>query len=122
MAIAFKVDEDLPAEVGSRFRACGYDAASVLDEGLGGAADSRVWDAVQKEARCLVTADKGFANASRFPLGTHGGIVLLRLPRESRGGYVRLVEALVSEFSLEAARGAIVSVSPEAIRVYGGAK
>jgi predicted nuclease of predicted toxin-antitoxin system len=122
MTIRFKVDEDLPGEIASMLRAGGHDTVTVLDEGLGGAPDSRVWDAVQQEQRCLLTADKGFADARRFPPGMHGGIVLFRLPSESRSGYVRLIERLLSEFGVETVHGAIVSVSPEAIRVHGKAK
>lgn len=122
MSIRFKVDEDLPGEIASMLRAGGHDAISVLEERLGGAPDSWVWEAAQHEQRCLFTADKGFANASKFPPGTHGGIILLRLPRESRAGYIRLVEGFLSEFRMETAQGAIVSVSPEAIRIHGRAK
>jgi len=122
MAIRFKVDEDLPREIASILRAGGHDAVSVLDEKLGGAPDPRVWSAVQQEHRCLLTADKGFADARRFPPGTHGGIVLFRLPRESRSGYVRLLEGFLTKLHVETVQGAIVSVSPEAIRVHGRAK
>ncbi len=115
----FKVDEDLPGEIALMLRAGEHDAVTVGEERLSVAPDSRVWDSVQRENRCLLTADKGFANANKYPPGTHGGIVLLRLPRESRTGYLRLVEGLLSEFRLEAAHGTIVSVSPEAIRVHG---
>jgi len=122
MPVCFKVDEDLPTEIASMLRSGGHDAVTVLDEGLGGAPDARVWNAVQEEHRCLLTADKGFANATKFPPGTHEGIVLLRLPLETRAGYVRLVERFLSEFSEVTLRGAIVSVSPEAIRVHGKGK
>ena len=45
------------------------------------------------------------------------GIILLRLPRESRAGYIRLTEHLLSSFKLDAASGAVVVVTPTAIRV-----
>ena len=122
MAVCFKVDEDLPRDIAMVLRAGGYDAMSVPDEELGGAPDDRVWEVVQHEQRCLVTADKGFANAMKYPPGTHGGIVLFRLPRESRAGYIRLVELFMSGFQIDLAQGAIVSVSPDAIRVHGMSK
>ena len=70
--------------------------------------------------RCLFTADKGFSNAQLFPPGTHAGIVLLRLPRESRAGYIHLTESLLSAVDIESAIGAIVIVTPGAIRIYRG--
>jgi len=30
----------------------------------------------------LLTADKGFSNVVRFPLGTHAGILVVRVPNE----------------------------------------
>jgi hypothetical protein len=63
------------------------------------------------------TADKGFANAREHPPGLHAGVVLFRLPRESRSGYIRLAEFLLAQLQLDEVAGAIVVVSPEAIRV-----
>jgi hypothetical protein len=65
----------------------------------------------------LFTADEGFANARRYPPGSHAGVVLFRLRRESRAGYIRLAEFLLSELKLDEIIGAIVVVSPDAIRV-----
>lgn len=117
MATRIKVDEDLPQAVAERLRAAGHDAFTVVEEDLSGASDDRVWEAAHSERRCLFTADKGFADARKYPPGTHDGIVLFRLPRESRLGYIRLLESLLAERELESLAGAIVTVSPDAIRV-----
>lgn len=117
MATRIKVDEDLPQAVAERLRAAGHDAFTVAEEDLSGASDDRVWEAAHSERRCLFTADKGFADARKYPPGTHDGIVLFRLPRESRLGYIRLLESLLAERELESLAGAIVTVSPDAIRV-----
>lgn len=119
MPMRFKIDEDLPRDITTTLRTHGHDAISVLDEVLGGAPDVRVWEAAQRERRCLLTADKGFADVNKYPPGTHGGIILLRLPRESRAGYIQLVEGLLAQFRITAAQGAIVTVSPQAIRIHG---
>lgn len=120
MPIGIKVDEDLPAEVGDLLRKAGHDAHTVAQEDLTGTPDDRLWSVVQQEQRCLFTADKGFANAQVFPPGTHRGIVLLRLPRESRAGYVQLTELLLAGMDVEQAVGAIVVVTPETIRIHRG--
>ena len=90
MPVSIKVDEDLPAEVANLLRDTGHDAVTVLEQEMTGTPDSDLWQAIQKENRCLFTADKGFADARNHPPGTHAGIVLLRLPRESRAGYINL--------------------------------
>lgn len=117
MGVAFKVDEDLPREIGLMLRKAGHDALSVLEQGLTGAADTRVWEVSQSEGRCILTADKGFGDITKLTAAGNPGIILLHLPRESRNGYIRLVEAFLSKFDLDAIHGAIISVSPEAIRV-----
>jgi len=119
--IRIKVAEDLPAEVADLLQAGGHDVRTVVQEGLTGAHDDQVWGAAQQEGRCLLTADKGFANAQIHPPGTHRGIVLLRLPRESRAGYVHLVERLLADLDFESAAGAIIVATPEAIRIHRGA-
>lgn len=120
MPIAVKVDEDLPAEVADLLRKAGHDARTVMQEGLVGAPDEELWKQVQHEERCLFTADKGFANAQLFPPGTHAGIVLLRLPRESRAAYIRLTESFLTGMDVASAIGAIAVVTPGAIRLYRG--
>lgn len=118
MTIRVKVDEDLPAEVASILRKTGHDATTVHEQGLGGTADSALWTHVQGERRCLVTADKGFADLTSFPLGSHHGIILLRLPRESRSGYLALARLLAASVDFDRIAGAIVIVRPEGIRIH----
>lgn len=120
MGLSIKLDEDLPAEIAVLLRDAGHDAVTVVDQGMAGTPDAELWQLIQKENRCLLTADKGFANARDYPPGTHAGIVLLRLSRESRRGYIRLIEALLAEMDLARVAGAITVVSPDAIRIHRG--
>jgi predicted nuclease of predicted toxin-antitoxin system len=120
MPLAFKVDEDLPLDVAERLRTSGFDATTVSEQALSGTPDEALWPIVQREGRCLVTADKGFANAQVHPPGTHAGIILFRLPQESRAGYVRLTDILLASGILDTAKGAIVVVSPDTVRVHRG--
>src|SRR4051812_23395328 len=84
MSLSVKVDEDLPAEIATLLSAAGHDAKSVYAQGHSGLPDDQLWRIVQQEQRMLFTADKGFANARDYPPGSHAGVVLFRLPRESR--------------------------------------
>lgn len=117
MPVAIKLDKDLLTEIAVLLRAIGHDCTTVYDQGHYGLPDNYLWPIVQDEQRVLFTGDKGFANARDFPPGSHAGIVLFRLPRESRGGYIRLTEFLLANFPLETTNGAIVVVSPDAIRI-----
>src|SRR5947209_1165622 len=96
MPVPVKVDEDLPAEIAGVVSTAGHDAKTAYAQGFGGLPDEQLWPKVQQEQRMLFTADKGFANARDYPPGSHAGVVLFRLPRESRTGYIRLAEFLLS--------------------------
>ena len=117
MSVPVKVDEELPGDIASLCRAASHDATTVYLQGHSGLPDERLWPIVQQEQRMLLTADKGFANARDYPPGSHAGVVLFRLPRESRAGYIRLGEFLLAQLKLDNVVGAIVVVSPDAIRV-----
>jgi predicted nuclease of predicted toxin-antitoxin system len=117
MPCRIKVDEDLPRDVADLLRSKGHDALTVVEEHLGGFADEKLWPIVQAEQRLLFTADRGFGDARLFPPGSHCGVVLFRLPRESRKGYVLLVELLLQTVSLDQLAGALVLVSPDALRI-----
>ncbi|MCC6898753.1 MAG: DUF5615 family PIN-like protein [Polyangiaceae bacterium] len=79
-----KLDENLPATLATRLRALGFDADTVLDEGLGGRSDGDVWAAAQTAGRFLVTQDLDFSDARVFAPGTHHGILLARVPDDER--------------------------------------
>ena len=117
MPVSVKVDEDLPGDIAGLCIAVGHDATTVYLQGHSGLPDDQLWPIVQQEQRMLFTADKGFANARVYPPGSHAGVVLFRLPRESRAGYIRLAQFLLAQIKLDDVVGAIVVVSPEAIRV-----
>lgn len=117
----FKVDEDLPSDVAQIMRDAGYDAASIVEQKMTGEKDGRIWEHVQLEGRCLVTADKGFAILAMRHSTHHQGLILFRLPRESRDGYIALSRRLVTSGKLRDIPGNITVVSPESIRTHRGA-
>jgi predicted nuclease of predicted toxin-antitoxin system len=61
----FKLDENLPAEVGTVLRAAVHDAVSVLDQQLGGQPDEDVAAICRDEGRTVVTLDLHFADTPR---------------------------------------------------------
>jgi predicted nuclease of predicted toxin-antitoxin system len=49
----FKIDENLPIEVAELLRQTGYDATTVLEQDLGGSADTYLASLCQEERRVL---------------------------------------------------------------------
>ncbi|MCB9867946.1 MAG: DUF5615 family PIN-like protein [Phycisphaerales bacterium] len=118
MPSRFKIDEDLPAEIALELRHEGHDALTVLEEALAGESDETVWRAAQDEHRVLITADKGFGDIRRFQPGTHSGILLLRLQRESGRGYIALVQKLAASGVLDRLPGVLTVATPSRLRTY----
>jgi predicted nuclease of predicted toxin-antitoxin system len=111
--LALLLDENLPRSIAARLRALGFDAAAVVDLQARGAADSEVLRLAVAAGRVLVTRDLDFSDILRFPLGSHCGIVVVRLANDV--GVDALVE--ISSARLEPllpghVGGAICSSSP----------
>ena len=80
----FKVDENLPDEVCQLLSRAGHDATSVSQQGLGGAADARLYRLCQDERRVLITLDVDFANVQAYDPKSSAGVIVLRLARQDR--------------------------------------
>ena len=98
----------------------GHDTVDVRDAGLRGATDAAIARTAAAEGRIVVAGDTDFANALRFPPGTHPGIIVLRLPnawtpRERAG---RLMAALDSTL-LGVLSGGIIIIEPSRVRMIG---
>lgn len=78
----FLIDEDMPRSTAVLLREAGHAAEDVRDVGLRGHSDQQVFEYAQAQGAILVTADKGFSNVMRFPVGTHAGILVVRVPDE----------------------------------------
>jgi predicted nuclease of predicted toxin-antitoxin system len=112
-----KVDENLPDEIAELLNGHGHDAVTVSDQGWEGLADGELWRRIQAEGRWLVTADKEFADLRRFPPGTHAGVILLRLARETRRDYSRIAEVALAKVELDEVAGAVIVVTNRGVRV-----
>lgn len=113
----FKLDENLPIELADDLRKVGYDADTVVEEGLRGADDPTVVDAAFFAGRILLALDKGIANLQRYPTQQHAGVVLFRPDASGRSQVLTFVrERLVDLLALDLA-GRLTVVGPSRIRV-----
>ena len=115
----FKVDENLPIDVAALLRAAGHDAATVNDEGVGGAPDTDLAELVKREGRALVTLDLGFADIRAYPPAEYPGLAVLRLGRQDKEQVLRACEGLVATLAKESLGGRLWIVEPTRIRVRG---
>lgn len=114
----FLVDEDMPRSTARVLREAGHQAEDVRDVGLRGHGDDEVFDYAQRRGAILVTEDRGFANVIRFPLGSHRGIIVLRVPNELSTSRVNreLLEALAGLQERDLA-GSLLIVQPGRFRL-----
>ena len=117
MSGRIKIDEDLPRVIAQMLRSRGHDAASVREQGLQGTPDAALWGEIQAEGRCLVTADKGFADLRRYAPGSHAGIVLLRSRDQSRHSFLALAVLAADRLNRGSMIGTIAVVTEHGIRV-----
>jgi predicted nuclease of predicted toxin-antitoxin system len=83
---------------------------------LQGKPEAALWAQIQAEGRCLITADKGFADLRRYP-GSHAGIVLLRSHDQSRNSLLALAALADDRLDLSSVIGTIAVVTEHGIRV-----
>ena len=112
-----KVDEDLPPIAAQWLRAKGYEASTVVEQGMGGWKDEPLWQVIQKDGQFLVTADKGFADIRTHPPGTHAGVLLLRPDKDGIRPILDLLKDVLAQIDLQILAGTIAVATPRGLRV-----
>ena len=114
------IDEDLPRSVRKTLQSLGYEVLDVRDHGLRGKSDEDVFRFAQSQKAVLCTADLGFSNILHFPLGTHFGIVLIRVSNEMRSLAINtLILSLLPRAEEIKLKGKLVVLSPQGLRIRG---
>ena len=112
-----KLDENVPHRLVEPLAALSHDVDTVADEGLLGAPDLGVWEAAQREQRFLITQDLDFADARRFPPGSHHGILILRLRLAGRDAIFERINTLFTTQAVDTWAGCLVIAADAKVRV-----
>ena len=112
-----KLDENLPATLADDLTRLGYDCDTVMEEGLKGQPDSRVWDSVQREQRFLITQDLDFSDIRKFRPGSHAGILLVRLAIPGRQVLTNRLRQIFTTENVESWNRCFVVATERKIRV-----
>jgi len=113
----FKLDENLPRELGDDLVRLGHEADTVHSEGLVGAEDATIVRAARSSSRILMTLDKGIASLLQYPIHKHGGVVLFRPDASGRRSVLWFVRARISDLLDMDLAGRLTIVGPTRIRV-----
>ena len=112
-----KLDENLPVQLRDMFTEAGHDAATVVDEGLGGASDTEVATVCLSEERVLLTHDLDFSDIRTYPPAEHFGIVVFRLSTGARDAVLEVASVLMERLEEASPRGQLWIVEDARIRI-----
>ena len=115
----FKVDENLPIEAAEMLRQAGHDAATVLEQHLGGSDDAQLSALCQLEGRILVTLDMDFSDIRNYPPAEFPGLVVLRLRQQDKPYVLGVLVRLVQVLPQEPIEGHLWIVEESRIRIRG---
>jgi predicted nuclease of predicted toxin-antitoxin system len=114
----FKLDENLPRDAEALLREAGHEVETALGEGLGGNADSKIFDACRAEGRILVTLDLDFADIRLYPPSSHPGIWVLRPPALSISNTIALLKVALAAIEKESPKHRLWIVEPGRVRIH----
>lgn len=112
----FKTDENLPNEAATALRDAGFDAQTVWDEALSGAADEVLLARIQHESRVLITLDLDFANIRAYPPARYAGIVVLRPKTQDKASVIAYVRKLIAVLEYRTPSGELWILQRDRVR------
>jgi predicted nuclease of predicted toxin-antitoxin system len=116
--LKLKLDENFDARLIPDLLLEGFDADTVVSEGLGGSSDETVYETCKSVDRVLVTLDLDFSNPLRFqPEGTPG-ILIVRPHRAVLSSVRATLWGALARLKSGAARGKLWIVEPGRIREH----
>ena len=115
----FKIDENLPLLAAQLLRESGHDAITVLDQQMGGTADSSLAKVIQQEKRALLTLDLDFSDIRTYPPEEYHGIIILRLQRQDLNALASLMRKLIPLIDDEVLTGHLWIIDKDKLRVRG---
>jgi len=118
--LRFKLDENVPRRVAELLRGKGFDADTVLDEGLRSSPDEDVLAAACNDRRTLLTLDLDFADLRKYSPAATCGIVVLRPAASELATVLDLVTELLGQLPGRDPRGKLWIVESGRLRERSG--
>jgi predicted nuclease of predicted toxin-antitoxin system len=114
---SFVIDEDMSMSLARLLRERGHEAIHVREAGLNGQPDEIIFAFAQERRATLVTEDLGFGDLRKYPVRTHAGIILLRMPEQlPYSAHNRRVFQVLDEELEEGLAGCLLVVEPATVR------
>lgn len=115
----FKLDENVGRRGLELLQKAGHDVMTVRDQGLGGAADERLFEVCAGEGRALITLDHDFGQVTRFPPEQSAGVVVLEVgPRAGVPAILDRLGAFLAVLEARSVAGSLWIVEPGRVRIH----
>jgi predicted nuclease of predicted toxin-antitoxin system len=113
------VDQNIPLEVAvwMRERRPTWKISHVKEVGLSGRPDPEVFRWAQTNQAIVVTYDEDFADTRSFPLGSHHGIIRLRVWPTTIEATKAAIERLLNQVPVPDWSGSLIIIDREKIRL-----
>lgn len=124
MRLTLLLDQNVPQQVSDfvRLKRPEWRVLHVNEIGLQGASDEAIFQRAQTDGAIVVTFDEDFADTRMYPVGSHAGVIRLRVwpttIEQTEKALGRLLES-VEDHDLP---GSLVIVDEQRIRVRKGAQ
>ena len=115
----FKVDENLHSDVTLLLCRHGHDAMTVLEQGLRGHAGRKIAEVCREDRRAIVTLDLDFADIRQYPPQDYAGMIVFRLPDQSRSAVLRIIKRILPLFTTEPLERHLWIVDEDRLRIRG---
>jgi len=120
MRLSVLFDQNVPRAVcvALQLKRPEWSVRHVADVGLWGASDAEIFAWAQVDRSIVITFDEDFADARMFPVGSHAGVIRLRVWRPTTIEKANAaIERLLDEVRAEDLPGSLVIVDETRIRV-----
>ncbi|MEW5944845.1 MAG: DUF5615 family PIN-like protein [bacterium] len=113
------LDQNIPEAVGPWLEGLGLDldVSHVKSVNMADANDDMIFEFAQREKRLIVTFDEDFADRRIYPLGSHCGIIRLRIWPTTIEEIQAALLRLLNHVSISDLYGALVIIDHRHIRV-----
>lgn len=118
MSLKLLLDENISPNVAVELQRLGFDAIHIRTIKMKGCKDSEVIAYAQREKRCLVTLDADFADIRYYPLGSHSGIIRLKIKFAPTGIILGVLRSLLPKLTnVQTEKGVLVVSDGKRFRI-----
>ena len=110
-------DENILVETEACLRSIGHDVSSIREVGLLSASDQEILAEAIRQDRVLLTYNADFSDIRLFPLGTHAGIIRLRVSEQTAECLHPLLERALRELAGRDISGKLVTLNRTGVRI-----